>query len=61
LSRANPLLAANCRHSLGWLQEGVVMKGKKRSWTQLRHASQDLYVGLTRLNNLKVGEVKAAL
>ena len=37
------------------------MKGKKRSWTQLRHASQDLYVGLTRLNNLKVGEVKAAL
>ena len=37
------------------------MKGKKRSWEQLRHESRDLYAGLTRLNKLKVAEVRAAL
>jgi hypothetical protein len=37
------------------------VKGKKRSWEQLRNESRDVYVGLTRLNRLKVGEVMAAL
>ncbi|GMI31762.1 hypothetical protein TrCOL_g8327 [Triparma columacea] len=46
---------------LKWLHEGVVVKGKKRSWEQLRTESRDVYVGLTRLNRLKVGEVMAAL